>query len=291
MRLRLGLHPHNLSLRVLSGTHILEDYLHGRNVDIEWVRFPDGPRTPDYIGAGILDIGGTGATPPIAGQAKGIPLVYVATSAGRAFGGIAVAADGPIRELADLQGKRVGLAAGSWLQALLVTALGEAGVPWSEIVPLDLPDGHAEAALRRGGIDAWATGNLLEDPAFRFVARTGGIISNPSVFFAGRAFAEDHRDVLERVVAAIDDADAWTATHSTAAAHILAADAEFGGKRIAWEAVVRARAWGLRAIEDGFLDEQQRTADAFFRHGLIGRRIDVRDAQLARALAVGTVGV
>jgi sulfonate transport system substrate-binding protein len=275
----------------LSRSHFLEERLAGHDTDVAWVRFREGPRTVDYIGAGVIDLGGTGATPPISGQAKGVPLVYVATSAGRAVGGIAVAAGAPIANVADLRGKRVGLAVGSWLQQLLVTALERAGVGWREIVPLDLPDSIAEAALRDGRIDAWATGTALDDPAFRFVARTGDVISNPSVFFAGRRFAEEQRDVLEIVVAALDEADSWTSAHPAEAARLLAADTDFGGDAAGWERVIRARPWGLHAIDDAFIDEQQRTADAFFANGLLGRKIDVREALLREPLAVGGAAV
>jgi sulfonate transport system substrate-binding protein len=292
MKLRLGLHPNNLSLRILSRTPILERHLAGSEVEsVEFVRFQVGPRTVDYIAAGTIDLGGTGATPPITGQADGIPLVYVATSAGRPVGGIVVAQTSPIRDLADLRGKRVGLAVGSWLQQLLIFGLALADVGWRDIVPVDIrSDAAADTALRNGEIDAWATGAVIDDPSIRFLARTEELISNPSVFFAARRFADEHRDVLERVVAALDEADEWTAAHPAEAAELLAADVEFGGDRVAWEPFIRARPWGLQTVSDGFLAEQQRTADLFLKNGLLARQIDVRDARLNPPLQIG-IGV
>jgi sulfonate transport system substrate-binding protein len=288
MRLRLGLHPSNLSLRIVSRTHILERRLAGSAAtDVEFVRFLEGPRTVEYIASGAVDFGGTGATPPITGQAAGVPLVYVATSAGRPVGGIAVGAASPLTTLNDLRGKRIGLAVGSWLQQLVVTALASVDISWRDIEPLNLRDDAAEGALRSGDIDAWATGALLDEGAYRFIGRTHEFISNPSVFFAARRFAEDHRDVLERVVAALDEADRWTASHPAEAAALLAADTEFGGERTDWEAVIRARPWGLHTVSQAFLDEQQTTADLFAENGLLARRIDVRDAVLTPPLLIG----
>jgi len=288
MRLRLGLHPSNLSLRILNRTPFLERRLAGSDVKhVEWVRFLNGPSTVEQIASGAVDFGGTGATPPITGQADGVPLVYVATSAGRPVGGIAVPASSPIAVLADLRGKRIGLAVGSWLQQLLVTALATVDLGWRDVIPVNLRDEAAQAALERGEIDAWATGALLAGTDLHFIARTEDFISNPSVFFAARRFAEEHRDVLERVVAALDEADAWTQAHPAQAAVLLADDVEFGGDRTDWEPLIRARPWGLQTVSRAFLDEQQQTADLFADNGLLARRINVNEAVLTPPLLVG----
>jgi sulfonate transport system substrate-binding protein len=285
-RVKLGYHSNNPTLLAASGSGILEERLRGRDVVVEWLNVAGGARTVDYIGAELIDVGGTGATPPIVAQAKGIPLVYIATSESRPVGGILVREDSGIHHPRDLRGKRIALGAGSWHQQLLATALDQARIAWHDIVPLDLPEPLAVKALRSGGIEAWATGE--DNPhvlaGLRFVARTGDLIGNPSVFFARRAFAEEHPDLLEIVVQSLDAADHWIESNPAEAGKALAAAARSHLDSAGWEAHVRSRPWGLVAVDDLFLDQQQRAADLFHRFGLLSRKVNVRDAALPRPL-------
>jgi sulfonate transport system substrate-binding protein len=282
--LRVGVHANNPSLLVLSQNGLLEKRLAARDIGVEWVRISAGARTVEYIGANLIQIGGTGLTPPIAAQAKGIPLVYIATSEARPVGGIYVRSDSAVKSVADLAGKTVSLGVGSWLQALLATALDRAGLVWNDIVPLDLTEPESRQALLAGDIDAWVSGGGLRGDAgkFRAIANTSDLVSNPSVFFAGRDFAERHPDVIEIAARALDEIDRWIAAHPTEAATILARVA--GGPLNAneWEVHIAKRPWGLKAVDDKFLSDQQRAADLFHRFGLLPRQIDIRDATLAR---------
>jgi sulfonate transport system substrate-binding protein len=284
--INIGYHSNNPTLLALSSSGILEEKLKGRGVTVTWLNVAGGARTVDYIGAELIDVGGTGATPPIVAQAKGIPLVYIATSESRPQGGILVREDSGIRQPRDLRGKRIALGAGSWHQQLLATALDQAGLVWQDIVPLDLPEPLAIKALRAGGIEAWATGedNAGVIAGLRFIARTEDLIGNPSVFFARRAFAEQHPDLLEAVVQSLDAADHWIESNPAEAGKALAAAARSHLDAAGWEAHVRSRPWGLVAVDNLFLDQQQRAADLFHRFGLLPRKVNVRDATLARPL-------
>jgi sulfonate transport system substrate-binding protein len=286
-QIRLGIHASNPSLLALSKTEFLQHRVNA-GVAIEWVRLPAGPKSIDYIGANLIDISGTGATPPIAGQASGVPLAYIATSRPRPVGGIAVRADSAIRSLADLRGKTIALGLGSWLQQLLVTALNRVGLEWIDIVPLDLQDGPAQSALAAGDIDAWVTGNSLieEGGLFRLIARTGDLVSNPSVFFARRDFAERNLDLVEAVVRALDDVDHWISGNPGEAAAVLSAAAGNGTPLAQLRSDIQHRPWGLIPVGNPFLAEQQAAADLFYRFGLLPRAIDVREATLAAPIVI-----
>jgi sulfonate transport system substrate-binding protein len=284
--IRIGFHANNPTLLALSGSGILEGRLQSLDVEVEWIRIANGARTVDYIGAGLIDIGGTGATPPIDAQARGIDLVYIATSQSRPVGGILVAQDSPIRAPSELRGKRIALAIGAWHQHLLATALERAGIAWSEIVPLDIPEPLAAKALLAGTIDAWATGedNPRVVEGLRFIARTEDLVGNQSVFFARRDFAEQNPVLLDIVVQALDASDRWIESHPGQAARQLAVAARSHLDAAAWESHIRSRPWGLIAVDDVFLDQQQHAADLFHRFGLLPRRVDVREATLLRPL-------
>ncbi len=286
--LRIGVHANNPTLLVSSRTGHVEKKLSALGVNVEWQRIAAGARTVDLIGANIIQIGGTGSTPPITAQAKGVPLVYIATSAARPVGGIYVRNDSAIRTIADLAGRSIALGVGSWLQALLATALDRAGLVWNDIVPLDLTEPEARSALLAGDIDAWVSGGGLQQGAekLRVLANTQDLVSNPSVFFARRDYAERRPDVVTALAAALDEVDHWIAAHPTEAAEHLVAAA--GGPLTAaeWQAHIAKRPWGLTAIGESFLSEQQRAADIFHRFGLLPRPVDVRNAVLAAPIAI-----
>jgi sulfonate transport system substrate-binding protein len=285
--LRVGVHANNPSLVVLSQNGLLEKRLADRGVEVQWIRIAAGARTVEYIGANLIQIGGTGLTPPIAAQAKGIPLVYIATSEARPVGGIYVRGDSAVRSVADLAGKTVSLGVGSWLQALLATALDRAGLSWNDIIPLDLTEPESRQALLAGDIAAWVSGGGLRDDAdqFRAIANTGDLVANPSVFFAGRSFAERNPEVIGLVAGALDETDRWIAAHPAEAAAVLARTA--GGPLSAgeWEAHIAKRPWGLKPVDDQFVAEQQKAADLFYRFGLLPRQVDIREATLARPVS------
>jgi sulfonate transport system substrate-binding protein len=287
--LRIGVHANNPSLLVLSQNGLLEKRLAAHGIGVEWVRIAAGARTVEYIGANLIQIGGTGLTPPIAAQAKGIPLVYIARSEARPVGGIFVRSDSFVQSVADLAGKTISLGIGSWLQALLATALDRAGLTWHDIIPLDLTEPESRKALLAGDINAWVSGGGLRDDAgtVRAIANTGDLVSNPSVFFARRDFAERNPEVIGIVAGALDEADNWIAAHATEAAAILARAA--GGPLSAgeWEAHIAKRPWGLKSVDESFLADQQRAADLFYRFGLLPRQIDIHDATLALPVKFG----
>jgi sulfonate transport system substrate-binding protein len=286
--LRIGVHANNPTLLVSSRTGHLEQKLSALGVEVEWQRIAAGARTVDLIGANIIQIGGTGSTPPITAQAKGVPLVYIATSAARPVGGIFVRSDSNIGSIGDLAGRSIALGVGSWLQALLATALDRADLRWSDIVPLDLTEPEARTALLAGDIDAWVSGGALQHGAdqLRVLANTQDLVSNPSVFFARRDYAERRPDVVAAVAASLDATDRWIAAHPEEAAKHLAAAA--GGPLTAaeWQAHITKRPWGLQPIDEQFLSEQQRAADIFHRFGLLLSPVDVRTAVLASPIAI-----
>lgn len=285
--LRIVLHPNSLSLHVLHRLGLLEERLKGTDVHVDWVTIAGGARTPDYVAADLADFGGTGSTPPITGQGNGVPLAYAAATKPRDFGGIAVRNDSAIKSVADLKGKIVTHSGGSWHQTLISTALDRVGLRWSDIIPVDLPEPVSHERLLAGGVDAWASGELVGGnvEGARFIARTGSVFANRFIFFTRRAFADRHPDLLEAAVQAVDQAERWIEDNPDAAAtHLIAALKRDTPEQ--WRALLTSRSWGLVPIDDQVIGEQQAAADLLHRFGLISRKINVRDAVLPRSVAV-----
>ncbi|WP_329520853.1 ABC transporter substrate-binding protein [Spirillospora sp. NBC_01491] len=292
MTVRVGYFPHNNSLWVLRHRGVLERSL----PDVEWVdlrSLPAGDRPAptkglpsahgDHLFGGGYDFIGTGSTPPVTAQAKGHDIVYVATSGPRHENGrLVVRADSGIAAPADLKGRRVALGHGSWQTTLLLFALDDAGLAWSDIEPVDAGT-DAGPLLLDGEVDAWVASypslaRVEEQAEVRTLVETDGLFSHRSLWFTRRDFAEGHREELAAIVAALQESDAWIAENPGEAAKLFAAGDE--GDLAAWEDALRRRPFGLEPVGAAFAAEQQRAADLFHAAGLVDRRITVADAVL-----------
>ncbi len=309
MTVRVGYFPHNNSLFVLRHNGILERRL----PDVTWVdlrSLPQGdqpdPRSglptvhSDQLFAdGGYDVIGTGFTPPITALGAGRDVVYVGVSGPRTENGrLVVRADSPIKEVADLRGRRVGIAHGSWQTTLLLFALDQVGLTWADIEPVNTGSDAARLFLD-GDIDAW-TGSypeldrVEEQTEVRTLVRTEGLFSHPSLWFTRREFAENHRAELAAVIESLQESDRWIVDNPRAAAQYFVDDAAARGVDAdldAWERALRNRPFGVNPVDEVFLAEQQRAADLFVANGLLPRAVDVRGAVLpwVNDLVTGTL--
>ncbi|GLU45697.1 ABC transporter substrate-binding protein [Nocardiopsis ansamitocini] len=299
MSTKVGYFPHNNSLFVLRHRGILERRL----PDVEWVDLRDLPQGQrpapteglptvhaDRLFDGGYDFIGTGFTPPITAQGQGHDVVYVAISGPRHENGrLLVKADSDIKEIADLRGRTVGIAHGSWQTTLLLFALERAGLGWGDIIPVDTGVNAAEEFLS-GAVDAWVgaypgLSAVEAQVSTRDLVATDGLFSHRSLWFTRRDFAENRSEELAAIIAALQESDAWIRDNPREAAALFVADArQRGGLDTdldAWEHALRTRPFGLLPVTGEFVAEQQRAADLLFASGLLSREADVASAVLA----------
>ena len=297
MTVRVGYFPHNNSLFVLRHTGILERRL----PDVEWVDLRELPAKPavnpenalptlhsDWLfEEGGYDVIGTGFTPPVTGLAQGRDLVYIGISGPRVENGrLVVKADSEIKSVEDLRGKRVGIAHGSWQTTLLLFALDQAGLTWSDIVPVDTDVRGGGADLVDGTIDAWVGAypgltDIEANHELRTLIATDGLFSHPSLWFTRRDFADTNPEALQAIIEALQESDAWIEANPREAAQVFVDDVEKRGGSAsldAWDAALRGRPFGVNPVTDEFLDEQQRAADLLLSNGLLPKAVTVREA-------------
>lgn len=302
MTIRVGYFPHNNSLFVLRHRGILE-----RNLEVEWVdlrSLPEPPATDPTTGLpslhsdwlfteGGYDFIGTGFTPPITALAHGRDIVYVGISGPRVENGrLVVKADSGIATVTDLRGKRVGIAHGSWQTTLLLFALDNAGLTWSDIVPVNTSVTDGAEEFRAGNIDAWVgaypgLAAVERETEVRTLVDTEGLFSHPSLWFTSREFADKNATDLQLIVEGLRESDQWIIDNPRAAAQYFVDDIVAGGGDAsldAWEAALRGRPFGINPVSEEFLVEQQRAADLLFANGLLPRPVTVRDAVLEQTV-------
>jgi len=248
--------------------------------NVKWVEFQFGPPLLEALGAGAVDFGVTGDTPPIFAQSAGASLVYAASSPA-VQNALLVKQDSPIQSVAELKGKKVAFGKGSSSHNFTVQALKLAGLDYSDIEPAYLAPADAVAAFTTGSVDAWA----VWDPYFAIAeAKHGarplvttaneGLDSN-SFYLASRSFAEAHPDVLAAVVDELVGVAEWAAANKDELASISAAAT--GIDLAAQKAAIDRYRIEVHPLSDDVVAKQQAIADTFHALGLIPNPVNVRD--------------
>ncbi len=269
------------ALLVVKAQKVLEKRFEAQGVTVKWDEFQFGPPLLEALSAGAVDYGYTGDAPPIFAQAGHANLLYAAAIPARGYGqAIVVPPDSPIKTLADLRGKRIGVAKGSSAHNLLVAALESADIGWKEITALYLAPADASAAFSRGSIDAWS----IWDPFLALaeikqkavpLSVDPKISAQNSFFLVNRDFAGKHPEAVTAINEEIGKATKWSAEHRD---EVAALYTEASGVDIAAQKMSVDRAeFTFGPLSDTVLAQQQAVADRFHRVGLIPTPIVVRD--------------
>lgn len=279
--LRIGYQKYG-TLVILKARGTLEKRLAGQGVDVKWTEFPFGPPLLEAINVGSIDVGTVGESPPIFAQAAGADLVYVGNEPpAPAAEAIIVPKDSPIKAVAELKGKRVAVAKGSNANYLLIKLLERAGLKFGDIEVIYLPPADARAAFESGRVDAWA----IWDPFLaasekqlgaRILADGRGVVANHQFYLAARSFAERYPDVLHILIEEIDRIDHWGRLNPKEVAKFLAP--QIGIDLPIVELATERLSYGVKAVSDEVLAQQQRIADTFFELKLVPKQVRVADA-------------
>ncbi|MBD2214644.1 aliphatic sulfonate ABC transporter substrate-binding protein [Nostoc linckia FACHB-104] len=260
----------------------VEPRLKALGISVNWVPFPAGPQLLEAMNANRVDIGSVGETPPIFAQAAGAQLVYIAgrkPSKGEGQA-IIVQKDSPIKKVADLKGKRVVFQKGSSAHYLVLRALKEAGLKFSDIQAVSLTPSEARDAFLQKKIDAWA----VWDPALAYVQKNAGartirnsarISTQGGFYVARRQFATENPEVVRVILEEIDKLGEWAENNTKEVAKILAPELRLEVSLL--ETVAQRRTFRLRKLSPSIIAEQQRVADEYFEAKLLPRKLDVRE--------------
>jgi sulfonate transport system substrate-binding protein len=270
-------------LVLLKGKGSLEEKLRPLGYKVSWTEFPSGPPLLEALNVGAIDFGVAGETPPIFAQAAGAPLVYLAYDPPAPQGeAILIPKDSPLKSVADLKGKKVVLNKGSNVHYLLVKALEQAGVKYTDIQPVYLAPSDALAAFSSGSVDAWVIWDPYEAAAeastgARVLADGSGVVANYQFYFTSKSFLAHDAKAVDVVLEALNEADDWAKNNIEAVAAQLSPSVGLPASVLAVS--LKREAYGILPISDAVIASQQRIADTFFGLGLLPKAITVSDLQ------------
>jgi sulfonate transport system substrate-binding protein len=277
---RIGFQKYG-KLVLLKSKGTLDERLKAAGYKLVWTEFPSGPPLLEALNVGAIDFGNTGEAPPVFAQAAGAPIRYVAYEPPAPKGeAILVPKDSKLASVADLKGKKVALNKGSNVHYLLVKALEQADVKYSDIEPVFLAPADARAAFERGAVDAW----VIWDPFLaaaeaatgaRTLADGAGVVSNYQFYFASQKFIESDPKIVDLVLEQLSEVDDWAKSDIHAVAEQLAPSVGLPAAVV--EVALRRQAYGIKPITDSVVADQQRVADSFFALGLLPKPIQISD--------------
>lgn len=280
--IRIGYQKAASTLVLLKAHGTLEKKLAPLNVEVKWLEFAAGPQLLEGLNLGSIDFGYVGEVPPVFALAAGAPLVYTAYELPTPEAeGILVSKDSPIRTVADLKGKKIAFNKGSDVHWLVVKALADAGLKYSDVQPAYLAPADARAAFQNGAIDAWA----IWDPFFvaaqrqlgaRVLTTAKGIVNRHQYFVSTRSFSEKNAQTVKVVMQELGDVGQWVRDNYAQAAKELAPIQGLEPDII--EASLRHYEHIYKPIDDAVLADQQRIADTFYELKLIPQKLSVKDA-------------
>jgi sulfonate transport system substrate-binding protein len=264
---------------IMKKQGLLDRALAPKGVAVKWIEFPAGPQMLEALNAGSLDIGATGAPPPVFSQAAGADLVYVAAEPPPVTSeAIIVKPDSPIRSVAQLRGKKVAFQRGSGSHLLLVAALEKAGMNIRDVQAVYLAPAEARAAFEAGAVDAW----VIWDPYLaaaqkayrpRVLADRTGLLPAYGFYLAARPFLQRAPDVVATVLEQFAQAGQWANTHRQDMIALMAPQVGVPVDVVAtWLGRTQA---GTMPVTKEIEDSQQRVADLLYREKLIPRPVTI----------------
>jgi sulfonate transport system substrate-binding protein len=267
------------TLVLLKAKGALEQKLEPLGYKVTWTEFPSGPPLLEALNVGAIDFGTAGETPPIFAQAADAPFLYVGHEPPAPKGeAILVAKDSPVRTVADLKGRKVALNKGSNVHYLLVRALENAGIAYSDIQTTFLAPADARAAFVRGDVEAWVIWDPYQAAAevatgARTLTDGTGIVANHQFYLAAQRFTAESPQVIDAILAAVNDIDRWAKDDTKTVAAQLSPS--IGIPAPILEIALSRQSYGVKPLDNAVVAEQQRIADTFFKLGLLPKAIDV----------------
>jgi sulfonate transport system substrate-binding protein len=282
---RIGFQKSSTLATILKTNGELEKRFAALGYTISWSEFASGLPLLEALNVGAIELSADVAdTVPIFAQAAGAKLTYVAQEAPSPTAqAILVQAGSPLKDVAELKGKKVAVAKAAGAHYLLIAALNKAGLKFKDIEPAYLTPADGRAAFEKGAVDAWVVWDPFVSAAqkqvnARVLADGTGIASYQRYYLASSAFAASEPKVIETYFELLQSTGKWVKENPAEAAKILAPAWKLD-EDIVTTANAR-RSYQVRNLAAADLSEQQRIADVFFAEGLLPKEVKATDAEI-----------
>lgn len=282
---RIGFQKSSTLATILKTNGELEKRLAALGYNVTWSEFASGLPLLEALNVGAIELSADVAdTVPVFAQAAGAKLTYVAQEAPSPTAqAILVRPDSPLKDVAELKGKKVAVTKAAGAHFLLISALSKAGLKFKDIEPAYLSPADGRAAFEKGAVDAWVVWDPFVAAAqkqanARVLSDGTGIASYQRYYLASTTFAAQEPKVIETYFELLQSTGKWVKANPQEAAKVLAP--VWGLDTAIVETANGRRSYQVRNLKPDDLAEQQRIADVFFAEGLLPKEVKATDAEI-----------
>ncbi len=201
----------------LKENGFLEKSLEKDGVAVRWVQSLGSNKALEFLNAGSLDFGSSASAAALIARANGNPIKSVYVYSRAEWTALVTKPDSGITKVSDLKGKRIAVTRGTDPHIFLIRALAREGLTDKDVKLVLLQHADGRLALQRGDVDAWAgldpmmASAELQDGDKLFF-RDKSLISWGALNVR-EAFAKENPELVDKVLAAYDEARKWSLDH------------------------------------------------------------------------------
>ncbi|MEW6594769.1 MAG: ABC transporter substrate-binding protein [Thermodesulfobacteriota bacterium] len=206
---------------------VSRNFFAAEGLEVKALQFNNGPACAEALVTGGVDLATMGDTAAVLALARDSTLRILGShGAGEKRHRIVVPQHSPLRSVADLKGRRIGIKKGTSTHGGFLALLAAQGITPGELTMTDLDPALMPDALAAGSLDAFAasepTPSLAEMKGGRELADLGGLGNNyPLLLLAKDSLLRKRDAELHRFFRALARAEAFIRQEPAAAAAIL----------------------------------------------------------------------
>jgi sulfonate transport system substrate-binding protein len=215
--IRIADQPGFYPVRIAQEEGFFEKELEGLNARVEVVEYTGGgPAVTESFTAGEIEFGLLGDLPVAAAVVNGTDIKIISWSATKGKADVLVSKEGSgIDSVADLAGKKVGVAVGQIIHGELIKLLENNGLSINDVELVNLSNDDITSSVESGDIDAGM--NYLEkivsaneNGSHIQIIADGDGLGFANIVFAGRTeFTEEYPEITAAILKALDEADQY----------------------------------------------------------------------------------
>lgn len=278
--LRIAAQPYPLYTPVYVAYELgyLQEEFDAIGAKFEWQEFQSGPLVNEAVAAGEADLGFMADLPAIIAKSTGQPIEVISNVAyGEKGLAVLVKPDSDIKSVADLKGKKVAYATGSYAQHLLALLLSNEGLTLDDVESINLAAGDQPAALASGEVDAlviWEQyiSKLTSEGAATVLADGTGVKKGNMITYAVSDYAKANPEVIKAYIKALNRANELLNSDPDAAAEAVAED--FGVDKELMTKIIPNFTYETEITDDD-VAEITKVKDFSLEAGIISNDVDI----------------
>lgn len=207
-----------------------EEIFEEEGIEVEWVLSQGSNKALEFLNSKSVDFGSTAGAAALIAKSNGSPIESVYIFSKPEWTALVTTGDSNITSVEDLKGKKVAATLGTDPYIFLLRSLGEAGLSSKDLEIVNLQHADGANALLTNQVDAWAG---LDPHMAKVEIDSGAALflrdhdkNTYGTLNVRSEFAEQHPEVVEKVIEVYEKARKWVVDNPGEAAAILAKEAD-----------------------------------------------------------------